>query len=438
MALPDTEFYLRCIRKCRAVRESERSANVRALLESHDLCEAALADLPPAWSSEGPPPSRDAASVALARLLRAYVVMDGEMIHPFPPSVWLVSYLEPVLTVAHAHGPGAAPRVRFEQHLVRVPFPPAGDERAGAALGILVRTIVAASRMISPGEGHRALKACLGVLDAAGDAVDAALVRLAATAGGSGPRLPTAAELRIACLAPIVLEQPPGLRRGSLSEYRSALERLLQLEPEHPRALYRLAEMELSRERWEASLPLLRRAHEAAKKQRNDNYIAVLGFQLVIATSAWRDLAYAGRAVQGGLPRPSELLALLREANAACTRSERLLPSGCMGWAAGKRSMAARMETPLQLTLEHQGDSLRAPPGHAGIDIEQVIKAAVVRNCEDNPAPEEVLARRLWQVTCSGCGIESIALRKCSACKQAQYCRCARAAAMHATAPPRC
>ena len=42
MAERDTEFYLRRIAKCREVPESERTHNVRALLESHELLEAAL------------------------------------------------------------------------------------------------------------------------------------------------------------------------------------------------------------------------------------------------------------------------------------------------------------------------------------------------------------------------------------------------------------
>ena len=81
MALPDTEFYLRCIRKCRAVPENERSANVRALLESHELIEAAVEAVPPDDSSGASAPC-DVVSVALARFLRAYVVMDGQVIYP--------------------------------------------------------------------------------------------------------------------------------------------------------------------------------------------------------------------------------------------------------------------------------------------------------------------------------------------------------------------
>ena len=324
--------------------------------------------------------------------------------------------------------------------LLDEPFPPAGDEHAVAALGILLRCIVAASRMISPGGGDGALKACLKALDTAPEgAVDAALARLAATAGGSGPRLPTAAELRFACLAPIFLERSPVvLQKRALSEYRSTLERLLQqMECERPRVLYRIAEVELSRERWEAALPLLRRAREVATQQRDDICIAVLGFQLVIAAGSWRNLAYAGTAVQGGLPRPSELLAMLREANAACERSERLLPSACTSWAAAMRSMAAGMETPLQLMVERQGDSLCAPHGHAGGNVERILDAAIARiKVDSNSSMYDRRATQVKLAPCSGCDFVSIALRKCSACKQAQYCRCAHAAAMHA--PPCC
>ena len=81
LPVPDTEFYLRCIRKCRAVPENERSANVRALLESHELIEAAVEAVPPDDSSGASAPC-DVVSVALARFLRAYVVMDGQVIYP--------------------------------------------------------------------------------------------------------------------------------------------------------------------------------------------------------------------------------------------------------------------------------------------------------------------------------------------------------------------
>ena len=76
MAERDTEFYLRRITKCRAVPESERTADVRALLESHELLEAGFVDLPlpGSSSSAAPPPSRDVVSVALARWARVCAV----------------------------------------------------------------------------------------------------------------------------------------------------------------------------------------------------------------------------------------------------------------------------------------------------------------------------------------------------------------------------
>ena len=73
MAEVDTEFYLRRIAKCRAVPESERGADVRALLEAHELLEAAVADLPLPGSA-APQPSSDAVSVARARYLRVGAV----------------------------------------------------------------------------------------------------------------------------------------------------------------------------------------------------------------------------------------------------------------------------------------------------------------------------------------------------------------------------
>ena len=422
MAARDTEFYLRCITKCRAVPESERSANVRALLESHELIEAALADVPPVAGS-GPPPSFDAVSVALARTLRAAVLCNTliQIPHPVVWTRWLMDLLAPV----HVEVPGTG--------MARVgapvaPFPPAGHERALPALGALLSGIFAGSKLheFSP-LYHRLLDRCLSVLDTAEEAVDAALAQLAASAGGSGPRLPNAAELRVACLVAIVLVRTSReSEEVSLEEYDTALQRLLQLEPEWPLALFRAAEFELASGRPERCLPLVRRAHQAADEQRDDIRTSLSGFQMVLFTSMWRRLAMAGTALETGHPRPSELEGVLRAANAACERCKHLLPTLWSRTLAGLRTIAARMKGPLRLMVELQCDSLCAPPGRAGAAIEQRVTAALVSaDAVSIPAENQLLASGSELLECSGCNKVSPALRKCSACKQAQYCRCA-------------
>ena len=428
MAARDTEFYLRCITKCRAVPESERSANVRALLESHELIEAALADVPPVAGS-GPPPSFDAVSVALARTLRAAVLCDGLVPHPVVWTRWLLDLLAPV----HVEVPGTG--------MARVgapvaPFPPAGHERALPALGALLSGIFAGSKLheFSP-LYHRLLDRCLSVLDTAEEAVDAALAQLAASAGGSGPRLPTTHELRIACLASTVMLMAPGkCEHVTPDEYSQATERLLELEPERPIAIMRAGEIHAVGRRLGLALPLMLRAHEAARSQRNDVVAALSGFPIVLNVSTWRECAMEEVPVEGGYPRPSELLAILHETDAASARCQRL-PTVWSWMPAGMRPIATRLKEPLQLMVELQGDSLCAPPGAAGAAIEERVSAALAALSQAGSAVRPAAAAEAFaeskQHKCSGCTKASTMLRKCAGCKQAQYCRCARCPLTH-------
>ena len=80
------------------------------------------------------------------------------------------------------------------------------------------------------------------------------------------------------------------------------------------------------------------------------------------------------------LPSPSELVAALRDPEAAHVRCKCLLPTAWIVYLDPKRSSAAHMEEPLQLMVELQGDSLRAPPGPARAMIEQRVKAALARS----------------------------------------------------------
>ena len=90
------------------------------------------------------------------------------------------------------------------------------------------------------------------------------------------------------------------------------------------------------------------------------------------------------------------------------------------------------MKETLQLMVELQGDSLRAPPGPAAASIEQRIKDSILRGVPAAVAAHSSLAAR-DPLLCHSCGVLTPALRKCSACKQAQYCRrvAAAAAALH-------
>ena len=83
------------------------------------------------------------------------------------------------------------------------------------------------------------------------------------------------------------------------------------------------------------------------------------------------------------------------------------------------------MDEPLQLMVELQGDSLRAPPGPARAAIEQRVTAALVHSKAARQETAQMQPSIAQLVTCSGCKITHATLRKCAACKQAQYCRCA-------------
>ena len=398
--LPNLEFYLRCITKCRAVPEGERSADVRALLESHELIEAALADVPLDGGSAAP--SRAAVAVALARYQRAYVLCDTQVPHPVSYTTWFcdegASYLEHV-------------DMQGEQAQ--------SDEDK---LGALLCNMLAGQRLpLHDPTKYGLLTRCLNELDTAGDRVDTALTQLAAAAGGSGPRLPTAAELRVACLAPIALECRP-VPPAPMDGYERAVQRLVQLVPGNPPTTIQAAQVELMRGRKERGLPLLRRAYEAARAQHFDNHVAASGFQLVISTPIWWKLARVGVDVEGGCPRPSELLDVLPEAEAAFQRCQRLLPSVWTRGLVSLRTVAARMKAPLRLMVESQRDSLRAPPGPAGAAVEQLVSEGLIK-AEAAIAPQRAAVADLHTLECSGCGSWTPALRKCSACQQVRYCR---------------
>ena len=145
-------------------------------------------------------------------------------------------------------------------------------------------------------------------------------------------------------------------------------------------------------------------------------------------TWQWHNLATAGVVVQGGYPGPAELLAALREAEAAHTRCRRLLLTASVAYLDGMGIQAAHMEAPLQLMVELQGDSLRAPPGPSRVTVFLRVMAALAHNSAARRGVGQAGDSGDQQITCSGCKQRTSTLRKCAACNQAQYCRCAQAA----------
>ena len=176
-------------------------------------------------------------------------------------------------------------------------------------------------------------------------------------------------------------------------------------------------------ERPERALPLLRRAYKAAREQRDNQHTAKAGFNLAIQTPNWYTLALQEVDLQGGYPKPSELLPALCAADAACVRCKQLLPKALWFTLGPAQSMAARMGEPLQLMGELQGDSLRTPPGPARASAEQRVMAALLRSSAAEQAASQAEPSLDQLITCSGCKSITATLRKCAACKQAQYCR---------------
>ena len=110
--------------------------------------------------------------------------------------------------------------------------------------------------------------------------MDAALAELAAAADGNGPALPTAAELRLACMVKLTHRGPDDPDGTPLADYCRATQKLLELKPDWPYAIARAADAERLRGRWDCYLPLLQRACEAACEQNDDRRISEIGFLL--------------------------------------------------------------------------------------------------------------------------------------------------------------
>ena len=88
------------------------------------------------------------------------------------------------------------------------------------------------------------------------------------------------------------------------------------------------------------------------------------------------------------------------------------------------------MEQPLQLMVELQGDSLVAPSGPNKAAIQQRVSQCLERS--DKAMAAAARKNAYDSQTCSYCDVLPKTLRKCSACKQAQYCRRVRRSLAHA------
>ena len=119
--------------------------------------------------------------------------------------------------------------------------------------------------------------------------------------------------------------------------------------------------------------------------------------------------------MQGGYPRPSQLLEALRDAEAAHARCKRLLPTVWFSYLETLRP-AAHMEEPLRLMVELQDDLLCAPPGPTKATTERRVSAALKLGSQAAIEAHQGVSSDVT-VTCSGCMRLTSNLRKCGACK---------------------
>ena len=233
-AAGDNEFYFARLAKCRAVRESKRTADSRAFIECHEGMEAALVALSPNRATRARDgsvvfPAHEAA-VALARSLRGFVLSESACLRVCPHLEHMVVLLALIPLVTPATFPTT--NWRIDLKLLRPPFPAAGSPAARVALGHLLKGVGALAwapdELIDPAR-EALTAACMVLLNAQGSAIGAELAGLAADAGGSGPRLATVADLKIACLSHMT-----GPRNPNDDERLVAAELLLPLDPDDP------------------------------------------------------------------------------------------------------------------------------------------------------------------------------------------------------------
>ena len=209
------------------------------------------------------------------------------------------------------------------------------------------------------------------------------------------------------------------------------------------------ADAALCCERMAESLEYKRRAFAAARQRKDDLRTAEMGYKLASPTAMWCDAAPQLRAAPGGLPRPSELLEALSEADAALERCRKLLPSMWVSSVAAARTLAVPYLETLQLMEREQGDSLLACKGTTPATRAAV--QALLQNASMDRLALSAMSHECAKasIMCYGCEAEKASLRKCSGCKLVQYCRCAaplcalpcdsRACSLaHTLLPPRC
>ena len=228
----------------------------------------------------------------------------------------------------------------------------------------------------------------------------------------------------------LVLESGAGaISADTMTAIQLAADLLPQLAPNNPRFRYEAAVMAkcatsglpaaVCRTRHLTMLPA---ALDVARQQGSDCFIAECGYLLATGIEDWVEES----SVQRELPPPSAVLGWLQEAKAAHRRCKDVLP---MEWTTkineGK-ALTAPAKAILQ-RLQQQGDRWRplTPAVQQGLYATmqtswEECKDLLACSGSGSGPGSDLLKQKLG---CSGCGKFASQLRKCGACKEAQYCR---------------
>ena len=386
---PGAAYLRRRLERATAVPPEQRSPEVAAFVESAQLLREAL-DLLPLTASGQPslptgPTSEHHLLLALCKLAR-------------------VDYLCPPELGAFDRNPHQHAYIYLE-HMKANSFKP--SELAWALLNYVIMYLMAGA-----GDDLGALAVGGDLVEGLGRArarqlIDQQLQQLA----GSGQQslLLTAHQLQYTCCCAVAhiggrMAQLPG--RAAQEAISLSCEAVLRLEPEHPQSwVLVVKDTGLAQ-----SVQMFLHAVQLAQQQRSDWWV-------IRADGVAMSLAATGRAFLSRTTLEATLAAA-QQMPAALQRCRGLLPEA---WAEKAKALVQMSSAQAAIVSQHlqrlQQDSTD-DAGSSRAAANQATEAAVSQFCQILDTSTEQLGCK-----CHGCGREAVGLRKCSRCKQAQYCR---------------
>ena len=453
MEVPGEEFYYARVRKTQQVPAHQRSPDVVAFLEAHQLLEEAAAGLgllgggggsastsgagssasaSSSSTSQGPALARSEAEqleAVLVMLAGTYLVPPLPLQHPALVRLCrdpFIALVRPLMeTTSHVEGSAAFLTTPLLQQLVGAGAPPVQDWQLLARL-LLVLYMLSGGKPNLPPLVPAVAQAVINCLLDEGP-VHAFGRQLQQVQQGSrwGARLPSLEQLRItalimACTSVVGVRSSIPAELRSLQQQREAWARQLMAEqPSHPRSHQLLITAFLGGpidpHTLEAERPGLARTMVALEEQHCRHSLALAREQ---GSDVWRailayELATGSMTCLPSAVDPAEVEELWCEGRAARQRCKACLPQDWLREVNGMHQYMKSMQSALD---EH----LRLSPGRWG-----GAGLATMRRGEVQAALSQADARFNEGVSakCDGCGQPSLALKRCSACQQASYCR---------------